>query len=127
MEQKVLLIDDNHDFVTLTCAMLEFFGYETLAAYTGSDGLEKAAAVCPDVIISDIGLPDIDGYKVAQILRRNAATKNCFLISLSGYVQPSDFEASKDAGFDMHIGKPVDMNHLQRILETLKNRQQVMS
>lgn len=116
---KILLIDDNRDLAEITCSLLALHGYEALAAYTGLDGIQKAIAFLPHVIICDIGLPDIDGYEVARRISDCKELGNVRLISLSGYAQASDFEYSREAGFAMHISKPVDFDNLKTILESI--------
>ncbi len=116
---QVLLIDDNRDFVSLTSTLLELYGYKAITAYTGMDGIARAQENAPDVIICDIGLPDMDGYSVASALRDCAGHDDRYLISLSGYAQPGDYIKSRQAGFDVHIGKPVDIAEL---INALQNR-----
>jgi CheY-like chemotaxis protein len=85
-------------------------------AYSGQSALETAALYLPDVVLLDIGLPEIDGYEVARRLRQDPKTKHVLLIAVSGYGQGTDRERSRDAGFDAHMVKPVDPEEIQRIL-----------
>jgi CheY-like chemotaxis protein len=71
-----------------------------------------AHAVTPDVALVDIGLPGIDGYEVARRLRKDEATRHIKLIALTGYGLADDQKRVMDAGFDLHLVKPVDINHL---------------
>ncbi len=113
----ILLIDDNRDLIEMTGSFLTLLGYDVESAFTGAEGIEKAKAHRPHVVICDIGLPDIDGYQVARTLSGIEELKNTCLISLSGYAQAGDFELSKEAGYDMHISKPIDFKKLKSILD----------
>jgi CheY-like chemotaxis protein len=85
-------------------------------AYEGHRGLALAEAAAPDVLLLDIGLPDLDGYQLAQRIRALPQTAHATLIALTGYGQDSDRERSIAAGFDHHLTKPVDVEALVRLL-----------
>lgn len=116
---RILLIDDNSDLVEMMCSFLLLYGYDVASSYTGLEGVEKARAFQPQVIICDIGLPDIDGYEVARRISALEELRGTYLISLSGYAQASDFGFSKEAGYDMHISKPVNFMTLKHTIETI--------
>jgi CheY-like chemotaxis protein len=82
----------------------------------GRSGLERARAERPEVVLCDIGLPDLDGYEVARALRADPALSGTRLIALSGYAQPEDRERALQAGFDAHLAKPPDPEALSRML-----------
>jgi len=117
---KILIIDDNRDLAEIICELIGFLGYETESAHNGTDGIAKARELQPDVIICDIGLPDMSGYEVAKMIRKDDEFKDTFLIALSGYAQPEDIEKSKAAGFDRHLAKPVSLETLQMFLNEVK-------
>ena len=102
---RVLVIDDNVDAADSLAELLELEGYEVVVRYTGLDGLAEARAQVPDVVVCDIGLPDLDGYAVARALRAELP-KQPLLVALSGYATPEDRQESKAAGFDAHLAKP---------------------
>ncbi len=116
---KILLIDDNRDLAETTCSLLTLYGYNVKAAYNGRSGIQAAKEFQPHVILCDIGLPDIDGYEVARLITSCGALENAFLVSLSGYAQASDYNCSKEAGFALHISKPVDFENLRKILDSV--------
>ncbi|MDQ1728089.1 MAG: hypothetical protein QOD33_214 [Pyrinomonadaceae bacterium] len=116
---RVLVIDDNKDAADMLTMMLQMFGHEAQAAYNGQDGLELALQYQPDVVLLDIGLPDMNGYEVAQRLRQRPQTRNMRLIAVTGYGQDSDRKLSEEAGFDHHLVKPVEPQKLQELLATL--------
>ena len=108
----VLLIEDNEDGREMMATMLGAFGYSVQQAADGVQGVQMAHAGAPDVALVDIGLPGIDGYEVARRLRQDGATRNIKLIALTGYGLAEDQRRVLEAGFDMHLVKPVDINHL---------------
>jgi CheY-like chemotaxis protein len=77
----------------------------------------------PEIMLLDIGLPEMDGYEVAKRLRQNPQLKDLRLIALTGYGQDSDRQRSREAGFDAHVVKPVDWRNLSELLESLMKRQ----
>ncbi|MGE5677814.1 MAG: ATP-binding protein [Pseudomonadota bacterium] len=117
---KILMIDDNKDLAAVMCELIHFSGNEAVSAHNGTEGIAKARELRPDVIICDIGLPDMSGYEVAQLIRRDTDLQDTVLIALSGYVQPEDIERSKAAGFDRHLGKPLSLETLQIVLNEVK-------
>lgn len=112
----VLIIDDNVDAATTTQVLLELRGHEVRIALDGPSGLKAAEEFKPEVILLDIGLPGMDGYEVARILKGNPKTGKLLLIALSGYGQAEDLRKSKEAGFDLHLLKPADTNQLHELI-----------
>jgi CheY-like chemotaxis protein len=115
---RVLVVDDNVDAADMLVMMLQMFGHEVKAAYSGEAALETAVEYQPDFVLLDIGLPDMNGYEVAQRLRQDQRIKNVSLIAITGYGQDSDRQRSEEAGIDLHLVKPVDPKKLQDLLET---------
>nr|WP_315212583.1 response regulator [uncultured Duganella sp.] len=113
---SVLLIEDNEDGREMMAMMLSCYGYEVQYAEDGLRGLEVAARFRPDLALVDIGLPGIDGYEVARRLRADPATRNIKLIALTGYGLAEDLRRVIDAGFDRHLVKPVDIDHLMEVI-----------
>src|SRR5262245_16394914 len=91
-------------------------GHWVEVAHTGTAGLEAARRLQPDVVLSDLGLPEMDGYELATTLRRDPVTARARLIAISGYGPHEDRRQSLQAGFDLHLTKPVDPAELRRIL-----------
>ena len=112
----VLLIDDN----AATCESLSvargLTGHVVRTAQDGRTGIAMAHALGPDVVLCDIGLPDIDGYEVARRLRADEALRSTRLIALSGYARPEDKACAREAGFDAHVTKPPDLDELNAVL-----------
>ncbi|MFP5391112.1 MAG: response regulator [Gammaproteobacteria bacterium] len=108
----ILLIEDNDDGREMMSTMLAAYGYVVRQAADGLQGVRLAGTWLPDVALVDIGLPGIDGYEVARRLRANDATSAIKLIALTGYGLAEDQRRVLDAGFDLHLVKPVDLNSL---------------
>jgi signal transduction histidine kinase len=112
VKPTVLLIEDNDDGREMMATMLTSFGYPVLQAGDGLEGVRVACTEKPDVALVDIGLPGIDGYEVARRLRQEAATHGIRLIALTGYGLAEDQRRVLEAGFDLHLVKPVDLTAL---------------
>lgn len=113
---RVLVIEDNVEAAEALQMMLETVGHDVQVSYTGPDGLTKADAFRPEVVICDIGLPGMNGYAVARAIRSNPALRDEFLVALSGYAAPEDLKQSAEAGFDRHLAKPARMDTINRLL-----------
>jgi signal transduction histidine kinase len=105
----VLLIEDNDDGREMMATMLGSYGYPVLQARDGLEGVKLATDEVPDVALVDIGLPGIDGYEVARRLRQDAGTRSIRLIALTGYGLADDQRRVLEAGFDLHMVKPVEL------------------
>jgi len=93
-------------------------GHEVRLVHEGLAALEEARVFRPEIVVLDIGLPDIDGYQVAELLRQEAGLEGMLLIALTGYGQDEDRQRCYDAGFDEHLIKPVDPASLEALLST---------
>ena len=113
--KKILVIDDNEDAANTLADLLNLYGHEVQTAFSGKKGIELAKIFSPQIIFLDIGLPDMLGYEVAKVLRLNDETKNCYLIALTGYGSENDQLFAKNAGFDLHLTKPLDYEKLQTL------------
>jgi PAS domain S-box-containing protein len=114
--QTILVIEDNADGAQSLADILEMHGHHVRIAHDGLSGIALAREVQPDVILCDIGLPDVDGYDVARTLRRDGALRGTRVVALSGYAQPEDRQRARDAGFDVHLAKPVELDELMAAL-----------
>jgi len=120
---KVLLIEDNQDFVFLLSAILESLGHTCMAAFDGPEGIKKAQEMTPDIIFCDIGLPQMNGFEVAKKLKEDQTLKDVYLVALTGYVSACDMCHAASAGFDFHLAKPVNMAEMIRVLERIRKAQ----
>jgi PAS domain S-box-containing protein len=115
---RIMVVDDNVDAAATLALLLESHEHEVTVAHHAYEALERCKADPPDVVLLDIGLPDIDGIEVARRLRLQPETANTMLIAVTGYGLPKDIEATTAAGFDHHLVKPVDLEKLCAILTT---------
>jgi PAS domain S-box-containing protein len=113
--RRLLVVDDNEDAASTVAELLRMAGNEVQVAHEGLEAVEQARRFRPDVVLLDIGLPDIDGYEVARRIRRLPGVRQPILIALTGWGQPQDKEAAARAGFDHHWTKPVDPGRLQEL------------
>jgi PAS domain S-box-containing protein len=120
---RVLVVDDNIDSADSITSLLEASGHDVKVAYSAEKALEMAAEYQPEIMLLDIGLPEMDGYEVAKRLRQNPQLKDLRLIALTGYGQDSDRKRSRESGFDAHVVKPVDWRTLSELLASLMKRQ----
>lgn len=122
--RRVLVIEDNVDAAESLREALELGDHEVAIAYSGPEGVEAARRYKPDVVLCDIGLPELDGYGVAQALRADPDPKlrSSFMVALSGYALPEDVQRSREVGFDRHLAKPPSMEALETLLQEASPR-----
>ena len=113
---RILIVEDNLDAAESLRDLLELCDCTVEAVYTGPTGLEAARQFRPEVVLCDLGLPGMDGYQVAAALRRDPEMAGARLIAISGYGQEEDQRRAHEAGFELHLIKPVDFAELQRVL-----------
>lgn len=111
--RTILVVDDNEAAAQSIAKLLQLRGHVVSIAYNGLDAIEKARQQRPDIVILDIGLPDIDGYEVVRILRSDDSFSSA-IIALTGYGQEGDKERALQAGFHHHLTKPVGLKELER-------------
>jgi CheY-like chemotaxis protein len=116
---RVMVVDDNRDVAESCKTLLEFSGHRVSTAYTAREALELAESTHPDVILLDIGLPDISGYELARRIRATTWGGNAGLIAVTGWGQESDREQAFRAGFDHHLTKPISTDALETLLQSL--------
>ena len=120
---KILVVEDCIDAAESMEMLLNLMGHDVEKAYDGPVGIELAKRFQPEIVICDIGLPGaMDGYAVAQILRRDFPRGKTFMIALTGYGQHEDQRRSHEAGFDFHLTKPADPKELEKLLASLSSQ-----
>src|SRR5262249_47033063 len=112
----VLVVDDLRDAADSLAMMLRLMGHDTYTAYDGLEAVRSAAALRPDVILLDIGLPGVDGYEAARLIRKEPWGNHLTLVALTGWGQPEDRRRSAEAGFNDHLTKPVEASVLEKLL-----------
>lgn len=114
---RVLIVEDNKDAAGTLSMLVELLGHQAVVATSGNEGLQVALVEKPDVVLCDIGLPGMDGHQVAQTLRQRPEFRQTRMIAITGYGQESDKQQARDAGFDTHLTKPVELARLREELE----------
>ncbi len=118
--QRILLIEDNVDVAAAYRALLEQLGHATVLAESGLSGIDLARREVPEVVICDIGLPDLSGYEVAARLRADERTAHIPLLAISGYGQATDRQRAHAAGFSEHLVKPLSRDALEAALAAVR-------
>jgi signal transduction histidine kinase len=116
---RVLLADDNVDFAQSLAMLLRSLGQQVLVTHDGKAALDAAPGYAPDIAFLDIGLPKLHGYALAQKLRELPATRTTKLVAITGWGQAQDRERAKQAGFDRHLVKPVGLEDIVDIIESM--------
>ena len=123
---KVLIVDDNEDAAYILSELLEHLGVETEVVHTGADAITQFESFQPDMMLLDIGLPDMTGYAVARTIRQSSHWgKRARLVALTGLGGPEDKERSQQAGFNDHRVKPLSIVQLGPIVQQLKQLKSV--
>ena len=113
---RVLVVDDNLDGAESMTFLLDALGQEVSTAHDGEQALEQIASFRPDVVLLDIGLPRLNGYDVARRIRQMPGSAKIVLVALTGWGRDEDRQQSREAGFDHHWVKPVDLSVLRELL-----------
>ena len=113
--RRVLVVDDNRDAADSLAELVGMLGHTVDVAYDGPEAIAKARAHPPEVVLCDIGLPGMDGYEVARVLR-SERREDLQLFAVSGYAAPEDRQRALDSGFDGHLAKPCDVEDIERVL-----------
>ncbi len=117
--RRVLVVDDNVGAAQLLAIVVKMLGHEVQTASNGREAIERGRDFKPELVIMDIGMPIMDGYEAARIMRDEAWGRSITLIALTGWGQDDDKQKTKDAGFDRHLVKPVEPDTLRKILAEL--------
>jgi signal transduction histidine kinase len=119
VKRRILVADDNNDALESLATLLQLGGHDVVTASNGALALENAERHRPEVMLLDIGMPVLDGYEVARRVRAQPWGRSVTLVALTGWGQDSDRRRSREAGFDSHLVKPLDMDKLAELLDGL--------
>ena len=124
--KRTLVVDDYHPSAdSLGCMMELVFGHEVRVVYNGANALAIARSFSPDLVLLDIGMPEMNGYEVCRAMRREPSLKNMVIIAQTGWGEKKHRQCSSEAGFDYHLVKPLTLDVLQEVLasmETMSNQ-----
>jgi CheY-like chemotaxis protein/two-component sensor histidine kinase len=120
--RRLVLVEDQNDAREMMKMLLESLDHIVLDAADGASALDLIAREKPDAALIDIGLPEMNGYEVAQRIRENQELQNVVLVALTGYGAAADISAARSAGFDAHLIKPADVHRLEELLSAMKGQ-----
>ncbi|MFY9556821.1 MAG: response regulator [Blastocatellia bacterium] len=120
---RVLVIEDSLDTLNMLRLWLGMFGCEVVIADDATEGLRLAIEKRPDVILSDIGMPDVDGYALMRKLRKTPGLEQVPAIALTGYAREQDRDLALAAGYNAHVSKPANIGRLLYLIKKLSARQ----
>lgn len=115
---RVLVVDDHPDTAEVLSVLFHMLGHEARCALRGRDALQLARELDPDLVLLDIGLPDITGYEVVRALRADHRRPDRFIAAVTGHCLPKDVSRAAQVGFDQHILKPVDLGKVRQVLRS---------
>jgi CheY-like chemotaxis protein len=118
----VLVVDDDVDSAETLAELLRVDNHDVRTVHSGVEALRAVEELTPDVVFLDIGLPGLDGYEVARRLGELPARPQILLVALTGYGRPADRERTAQAGFDVHILKPLDPDALGQLVKRGKSK-----
>ena len=116
---RVLLVEDSEDVLYMLRLQLEWMGYTVETATNGNAAIDAATKLCPDIIVSDLRMPDIDGFQLIRQVRSIRALMSIPAIALTGDSMDSDVRQAIASGFSAHLTKPVDSSELSRVIDQL--------
>lgn len=110
------MVDDNVDAVAALAAVLHFMGHNVETAHDGHEAVELARRYRPDFLLLDIGIPGLDGFQVAAMVRREPHLQATKIVAITGWASDEDRDRSREVGIDYHLVKPVDIGFLESLL-----------
>jgi CheY-like chemotaxis protein len=122
-DARVLIVDDNEDAARMLAEALEPSGYDTRVACNGAAAIRACEGFTPDIALLDIGMPIMDGYELAGLLRGRPGFEHVRLVAITGYGLQADQERSEAAGFVRHLVKPIDIDVLASVLGSLMEKE----
>lgn len=117
--ERILIVDDEKDFVGMLAERLEAKGFEIIKAFDGKEGLDKAHSENPDVIVLDVMMPELGGYDVCRKLKIDEKHKDIPVIMLTAKFHPDDVKFGKDMGADAYLTKPLELDMLLNKIKAL--------
>jgi CheY-like chemotaxis protein len=113
MGKRILIVDDNRDGAESLSMLFSVLGHEPVVAFSGEEGIERFRESAPDFVFLDIGLPDIDGYEVCRRIRNLPNGMSAALVAITGWGSEDDKKRAREAGFDAHLTKPVELSQIE--------------
>jgi CheY-like chemotaxis protein len=119
MSEHVLVVDDDPDTADTLTKLIGQLGYEAVAAYDGESAIQVAASFLPDMALIDLGMPGLDGLETVKRLRQLRTSHHVILVAVTGWTRDEDKKRALEAGFDLHVAKPMSLDTLKQVLALL--------
>jgi CheY-like chemotaxis protein len=119
VSERILVVDDDRATADTLVLLIQTLGYEAKAVYSGEAAVEQVAKFEPDMALIDIGMPRCDGYETVAGIRAQEAGKHAILVAVTGWSRDEDKRRAYDAGFDLHVTKPMRLETLKELLALL--------
>jgi CheY-like chemotaxis protein len=116
MGARILVVDDNRDAADILSSLIRLYGYQTKAVYSGAQAIQEAGTFAPDMVLLDLGMPGLDGYETVRRLREQQHSKRLIVVALTGWTSEEHKRKAYEAGFDLHVGKPLEPTQIAEIL-----------
>jgi CheY-like chemotaxis protein len=116
IKRRILVADDNLDAASSLGMLLEMMGHQVCIVHDGVKAVERAATFHPDIILLDLGMPQLNGYEACARIREQPSNKKTLIVALTGWTQDDKKQRSQQAGFDFHLIKPVELPALEKLL-----------
>ncbi|SHN18231.1 Response regulator receiver domain-containing protein [Duganella sacchari] len=124
--RKILIVDDNVDSVDLIADLLSMYGHVTAKAYGGAGGIETAIDFQPDVMLVDLGMPEVTGYAVVKKLRQYPQMDDVVMVAYTAWDDATTRKQTSIAGFDEHLAKPADIERLLEVISLTRPKSPVI-
>ena len=119
VSERVLVVDDHHDAADSLVKLITALGYEAKAVYDGLEAVKQAAEYAPDMALIDIGMPGLDGFETVSRIRQQRGNGHLILVAVTGWSEAEDKRRAYEAGFDLHVAKPMSEKTLVELLALL--------
>lgn len=127
MNERILVVDDQCDIADSLVRLLETLGYQAKAVYNGRDAADEALRFLPDLVFIDIRMPGLDGYQTVSRIRAHRECAHAILVALTGAASSEDKHRAYEAGFDLHVAKPMNIDKLMELLALIDPKAAKMS
>ena len=118
--RRVLVVDDNRDSAQTLAMVLDVMGHTTCVANDGLEAVRLAGEFQPDIVLLDIGMPRLNGYEACRQIRAQPWANTVVMVAVTGWGQDDDRRRSREAGFDLHLVKPLDPVEVERMMRKLE-------
>jgi CheY-like chemotaxis protein len=119
MSKRILVVDDSRYAADAFARLIAICGYETKAVYSGREAMEQSVAFAPDMVLMDIGMPELDGYETATRIRLEQGNANVLLVAVTCWTEDQDKQRAYESGFNLHVPKPLSLTTLYGLLALL--------